>query len=119
MGRLNQYFTREEFACKCGCGFNTVDTELLKLLTAARAHFNKPITITSACRCEAHNERVGGSPNSLHKLGRAADIIVKDVDPADVAHFFDIEFDAPGVGEYNTFTHVDSRTGRARWCGNA
>ena len=32
MAQLSQYFKRSEFACKCGCGFNVVDTELLDVL---------------------------------------------------------------------------------------
>ena len=86
-------------------------------LETVREHFGKPVIITSACRCEAHNERVGGSMASQHKLGRAADIIVKGVDPEDVAEWLNIVNDG-GVGEYSTFTHVDSRSGRkARWIG--
>ena len=90
MTRLSINFTREEFRCKgenChptiagNCGFDTVDTELLRILENVRNHFDEPVTITSACRCMAHNESVGGAHNSQHTKGRAADIIVKDVDP--------------------------------------
>jgi len=108
---ISKHFRREEFACKCGCGFNTVDTELLEILERIREEFGKPVIITSACRCEAHNERVGGSSASQHKLGRAADIIVKGVDPEDVAAWLNMVSDG-GVGTYSTFTHVDSRSGR-------
>ena len=117
MGDLNQYFNRSEFACKCGCGFDTVDAELLELVTMVREYFHCPVTITSGCRCEDYNQRCGGVSNSYHKLGRAADIIVRDADPADVAKFLEDMCEAPGVGDYSTFTHVDSRDGKARWCG--
>ena len=114
---ISKHFRRDEFACKCGCGFNTVDVELLATLEAVREHFGKPVIITSACRCPAHNERVGGASGSQHKLGRAADIIVKDVDPEDVAEGLGVHC-VGGVGEYSTFTHVDSRSDRkARWKG--
>jgi len=116
MTKLNQYFDRDEFACKCGCGFNTVDADLLQLVTAVREYFNQPVSVTSGCRCEAHNESVGGSAGSLHKLGRAADIIVRGIEPDDVAEFLESMCEAPGVGRYSTFTHVDSRTGKAWWC---
>ena len=113
--KLNSFFSREEFECKCGCGFNTVDAELLLILTLIRTHFNKPVIITSGCRCVAHNERVGGGSASQHLLGRAADIIVKGVDPEDVADYARVLNPEGGVGEYSTFTHIDSRCNCARW----
>lgn len=111
---LSPYFQRKEFACKCGCGYDTVDTVLLEALDAIRSHFGRPVTITSGCRCEAHNEAVGGSENSQHKKGRAADIVVRDTSPNDVANF--AEDLGMSVGRYEDFTHIDSRTGPpARW----
>ena len=74
---MNKYFKRSEFACKCGCGFAPVDNELLEVLSIVRVRFKSPVTINSACRCEAHNESVGGADGSKHKLGIAADIDIK------------------------------------------
>ena len=110
MTRLSINFTRSEFACKCGCGFDTVDTELIRLLENIRNYFNQPVHITSACRCERHNEFVGGSRNSQHKRGRAADIIVKGIEPDDVANFADTLMKSGGIGRYSAFTHVDTRS---------
>tara|TARA_R110002012_G_scaffold263287_3_gene446011 strand:+ start:236 stop:586 length:351 start_codon:yes stop_codon:yes gene_type:complete len=115
--RIGKFFLREEFACNCNCGFDTVDTELITILDKVRMHFAKPVTITSGCRCPEYNGKVGGALRSQHVLGRAADIQVKDTDPADVAAYLE-DIQAPGVGRYNTFTHVDSRSSRgARWKG--
>jgi uncharacterized protein YcbK (DUF882 family) len=114
---LNKYFNRSEFACKCGCGFDTVDAELLQHVTVVREYFNTPVRINSACRCESHNRKVGGSTGSLHKKGRAADITVDGVDPSKVVAFLDNVVSPGGLGEYKTFTHVDSRRGAARWVG--
>jgi len=77
MGNVSQNFNRSEFACKCGCGFSTVDVDLIKVLEVVRRRFGKPITINSACRCEDHNKNIGGSYGSKHKQGIAADIVVK------------------------------------------
>jgi len=78
----------------------------------------KPITITSACRCETHNRNVGGSEKSKHKLGIAADIQVKDTPPNEVYSYIDGCYpDTLGLGSYNNFTHVDVRHDRARWGG--
>ena len=116
--KLSKHFSREEFACSCGCGFDTVDVNLIRKLEKIRIHFMTPVTITSACRCNAHNESVNGAARSQHKLGRAADIIVHGVEPDDVADWADAEFTDGGIGRYSSFTHIDSRNGKAGWSGN-
>ena len=113
---MSKYFSRSEFSCNCGCGFNTVDFELIQMLDGLRENFDKPIHITSGCRCEDYNAKVGGSVNSQHLLGRAADIQVKDIDPAIVYEIAD-KMGFGGAGCYATFTHVDTRDGKARWEG--
>lgn len=119
MGDLSENFSRHEFACKCGCGFDTVDADLLDLLQRIRSHFGEPITITSACRCPERNKKVGGAANSQHLYGRAADIVVSQLTlsrAADFAHCW--LGDSGGVGEYADFVHIDTRTnGPARWEG--
>lgn len=116
MGDLARYFSRREFACKCGCGFDTVDAELLEVLTVVREHFDAPVTITSGCRCAEHNAAVGGSPNSQHLLGRAADIVVKGVPAIEVYRYLNLVYQGElGLGRYQTFTHVDTRSTAARW----
>ena len=117
MNKMSVNFRRSEFACKCGCGFNTVDSELLRALENIRNYFDKPVHILSACRCERHNEYVNGARLSQHKRGRAADIIVDGVEPDDVADFAEVLMRSGGVGRYSTFTHIDTRTNKAvtRW----
>lgn len=115
MNKLSKNFSRSEFACKCGCGFDTVDTELLEILEKVRTHFGKPVTINSACRCENHNESIGGGKNSQHKFGRAADIVVKGIQPSQVVEFIESAYPDCGLGIYPTFTHIDSRGIKARW----
>lgn len=116
MGDVSTNFNRSEFACKCDCGFNAVDVELLKLLETIRKRFNTPITINSACRCEAHNESVGGAKRSKHKLGVAADIEVHGVTPAEVFRFVDTYMPSKyGVKSYKAFTHIDVR--KTKWRG--
>lgn len=110
---LSEHFDRREFACSCGCGFDTVDVELLKMLEKIRVYFGSAVKINSACRCADKNKQVGGSKNSQHLFGRAADIVVDGVSPKDVADF--AESFADGLGRYNSFTHIDSRGSKARW----
>ena len=74
MAKLSKNFDSSEFACKCGCGYDIPDPELIRMLQTARDLYGKPITITSGCRCIKHNAVSGGTPNSAHIQGKAADI---------------------------------------------
>ena len=126
MGDLSKHFDRSEFQCKgenCAvsgsgnCGQDTIDYALIDVLEQVREHFGNPVVITSGNRCAWYNQQIGGVSNSLHVLGRAADIKVKGVSPDTVADF--LEDKTSGLGRYPTFTHVDSRTGfNARWSGS-
>jgi len=116
--KLSEHFSREEFACKCGCGFDVVDAQLLEMLEDIRTRFNKPVKINSAARCPTHNKAVGGGERSQHLLGKAADIVIEGEQPGYVGSY--VEAKKPtsfGIGVYETFTHVDSRSERARWRG--
>lgn len=115
--RLSRNFKRGEFACRCGCGFDTVDFRLIEGLQRLRDIVGEPIVVNSGCRCAAHNAEMGGSPKSQHLLGKAADIVIRNYRPAMVANMAATlaEFADGGIGIYATFTHVDVRHGRSRW----
>ena len=74
MRKMGPYFFEGEFACKCHCGKNNIDMDLVKNLNKIRKRLGKPIVITSGVRCEQHNRDVGGVEGSLHLYGRAVDI---------------------------------------------
>lgn len=115
---ISKYFKRSEFSCRCGCGQDTVDAELLAILEDVREHFGKPVIINSANRCPTHNKRVGGASKSVHLTGKAADIVVKGVAPDIVHAYLTAKYSGKyGIGKYKTFTHVDSRSTAARWNG--
>lgn len=110
--KLSLYFNRSEFACKCGCGFDTVDTELLNCLDTLRT-FTGKIRITSGCRCPKHNTLVGGREKSYHMWGRAVDIQVEGLLPANVYELLDNLYPGSyGLMEYKNFVHFDTRTGK-------
>lgn len=60
------YFQENETACRCGCGLDNWNPNLMEKLLRTRVHYMKPIVVTSLCRCTAHNAKVGGSPTSTH-----------------------------------------------------
>jgi len=111
-------FKISEFNCK-GTGKmlkGGMDSELiLKLETLRYRLGNKALIINSGYRSESHNRRVGGAPKSLHLYGKAADIVVRGVSASRVYQEADKLFSNGGVGKYNTFTHVDTRSGKARF----
>ena len=122
MGDISPHFNRSEFACQCGCDFDTVDVETLRVLEQVRQHFMQPITITSGCRCEEHNKRIGGASGSQHTKGRAADFKVKATTPKEIYDFLDLLYpDAYGLGLYERVgggrVHLDTRKIKARWEG--
>jgi uncharacterized protein YcbK (DUF882 family) len=113
---LSAHFRLGEFACKDGSDLVLVHSELVELLENIRTHFNKPITIHSAYRTTAHNAKVGGKPDSRHIRGMAADIEIKGVPHAEVAHYAE-QLGCGGVGRYAGFTHVDVWGVGRRWKG--
>lgn len=114
---ISPHFKRTEFACACGCGFDTVDVETIRVLEVVRQHFMLPITITSGCRCKDHNEKIGGAKNSYHTQGRAADFKIKGLDPITIYDFLNTVYSSElGLGLYSSWIHIDTRSGAAaRW----
>jgi uncharacterized protein YcbK (DUF882 family) len=105
--KMTRYFKLSEFACRCGCGLEEVDTKLISSLELMREVYARPIRITSGVRCPAHNRAVGGAPTSVHLEGLAADLAVRDsleryllVDLAIAAGF-------RRIGVAKSFIHID------------
>lgn len=113
---ISENFSRSEFACKCGCGFDTVDVELITVLERLRKYAGAPIVINSGCRCAKHNKAEGGADGSLHLQGKAADIVVKGMKPSGVARVMNEWYpNTYGIGEYSNRVHIDVRVVPARW----
>lgn len=117
--KLTRNFRTVEFDCKGkGCCSKTpINIELVGYLQVIRNYFNKPVTINSGYRCQKHNKKVGGAINSRHTQGMAADIVVKGVKPIEVAKFAET-IGIRGIGLYDSFVHIDSRTTKSYWRGH-
>ena len=77
-----EHFRPEEFKCKCGhcTGYPTqMRVKELKHIERIREHYDRPMVITSALRCEYGNKKVGGVSNSGHLHGRAVDFYMSGV----------------------------------------
>ena len=113
---ISKNFQVKEFACRDGSDTIPIDMELVEVLQEARNYFGAPITINSAYRTPAYNQKVDGVTGSQHIRGTAADITVKGVSPDRVyAYFIEKYPNSYGIGKYQTFTHIDVRSTRARW----
>ncbi|MCC5910657.1 MAG: DUF882 domain-containing protein [Clostridiaceae bacterium] len=115
--QLTKNFQLREFQCRGGTQLVKLDSCLLEKLQQLRDKVGVPVHITSGYRTLEHNRRVGGSPNSQHMLGGAADIQVPSYPPETIATIAE-ELGFTGIGTYPTFTHVDVRTGNlVKWRG--
>lgn len=113
---LSKNFKVKEFACNDGSDKVIIDEKLVDILQKIRDHFGVPVTINSAYRTAEYNSKIGGVSNSQHTKGTAADIDVKGISPKQVAQYAEYLMpDMGGIGEYETFTHVDVRGARSRW----
>jgi uncharacterized protein YcbK (DUF882 family) len=117
---VSKYFKDPEFACKCGCGFCKPDGKLLETLDLIREALGRPVTVTSGCRCPAHNKKVGGVPDSNHTHGDAADIQCPGMSADSVWQAVMKLYRLgklpllAGLGRYDTFCHVDVAPKRAK-----
>jgi uncharacterized protein YcbK (DUF882 family) len=81
--------------------------ELLEILDEVREDYGKPIVITSGYRTEAHNEKVGGKPNSSHLRGLACDVAcTTSRDRFELVRLF-LEYGITRIGIADTFIHID------------
>ena len=121
--KLSKNLESIEFDCSCSkyCSSTLIDDKLVQYIQQIRDHFGKPVKINSAYRCPTHNKKVGGGSNSYHKQGKAADIKIDGVAPAEIAKYAE-SIGILGIGLYETdrdghFVHIDTRTTKAFWYG--
>ena len=82
-----EFFTPEEFRCKCGGKYcngypHTIQPLLVQICERARKWSNHPIAVISGLRCKIHNKNENGVGNSQHLYGEAADLYFYGVTPA-------------------------------------
>jgi hypothetical protein len=119
--KLSKNFSVYEFACKGkGCCSETpIDDKLVEYLQKIRDHFGAKVSIACGHRCEKHNAEVeNAAKKSRHIYGMAADIKVDGVKPIEVARFAE-SMGVKGIGHYDTFVHIDTRTEKSFWYSHA
>lgn len=119
--KLSKNFRVREFKCKDGSDEILIDSKLVNLLQHIRNELGTSLTINSGYRTPTYNKQIGGSSNSQHTKGTAADVCADGVDPLIIAWIADKYLDDAGgveLGSYGIknsgYVHVDVRTGRWR-----
>lgn len=127
MGDTTRNFSRAEFACRCGCGFQDPHPILVVSLQQLRDLAGVCFTITGPCRCTAHNKAVAGARNSRHTPDAAGYCQAADgrLDGMPLRRQYELAMQVPafaqgGIGAYvdegGPRLHLDVRpTGPARW----
>lgn len=124
--KVTKNFSASEFDCNDGSlmpedvMINVI--ELAEQLQILRDHIGKPIRINSAYRSKEYNRRIGGVKNSMHIIGKAADLVASGMSARELNGVIidlirDGKMKEGGVGLYVSqgFVHYDIRGTRARW----
>ena len=113
--QLASNFTAGEFICKCGkCPASLIDDTLTSLLQKLRDKLENPIHINSGYRCPTYNKACGGTSNSNHTKGMAADIKSGGKSTDQIVKLAE-EVGFKGIIQYTgnkNFVHVDTRTAK-------
>lgn len=118
VGDISRSFNRCDFACPCGCGFDTVDVELVKVLQKAWDYFDNPMIIIAGTFCMRYSEKIEGTMFSQHTKAKAADIRIRNISLDNLYCYLDTKYPhCYGIGIYTVknFIHFDVRHIRARW----
>jgi uncharacterized protein YcbK (DUF882 family) len=128
MGDLTKNISASELLCKCpSCEVRIQDhEEVIGVVQHICDHFAEyhsssiRLEITSAARCREHNLTVGSNDESQHIRCSAMDIKLfcdgQQIPPKQVYRYADKAFSfGYGIGSYSSFTHIDTRSKKARW----
>lgn len=105
--QLTKNFNSSEFACPC-CGQVEMDDQFMTRLQTIRTTLNKPMRITSGFRCIKRNAEVGGSRNSAHLRGQAADFTCVNSRDRFIIISTAIQIGITRIGIGATFLHLDT-----------
>jgi uncharacterized protein YcbK (DUF882 family) len=95
------------------------DTKLFAALYVVQRKFgiDAPLTLNSGYRTPETNlmlRESGAAPNSQHLIGGAVDFAIPGVEPITVSRYVQT-LGMGGVGNYPTFTHMDTRGNQVYW----
>lgn len=116
---LTTHFSAWEMRCRCGraeCDAAPMQRPLLDKVELLRVEWGKPLSPTSARRCEYWNREVGGAPASQHLSGNAVDFFFPNLAEMESFAILAEKFRFAGIGKGRGIVHLDERPfGMARW----
>lgn len=116
--KVSAHLDSSEIVCKCGCGRSNLSKKAIDLFEAVRHKLgDRPLYVTSACRCSKHSVAVGGYADDQHVKGNAFDVYSKDFTPEDIAEAAEL-CGANGIGLMSGAVHFDAGDRLIPWRGN-
>ena len=126
--QITANFQWQELSCPC-CNKIKILPGLFKHMQALerlRLEVGFPIIVNSGYRCKYHNNAVGGMPRSWHRLFatdiRPMSTSLEEGTDTLLIHERLVEinecaesFGFKGIGQYETFIHLDMRPVLTRW----
>lgn len=119
---LGPYFKTSEFSCQCvneSCVEQKISKAIVEKLGNVRVELGKPIKITSAFRCDKHQEALRSAgvntvvaKKSTHELGDAVDARPVDRNLEGFDEICAKQFMSIGIAK--TFLHLDLRKDKIR-----
>jgi zinc D-Ala-D-Ala carboxypeptidase len=114
-----KYFTKSELACPC-CGVSALmRLETVDRLDRLRELFGKPLQLSSAYRCPAHNAAVSSTgADGPHTTGQAVDVVCRGTDAFVLAgQAMRLGFTGIGVQQRggSRFLHLDDLPNSSRF----
>lgn len=114
--KLTEHFDSTEFLCKCGCGQggDSMNMTFVHKLERARTLAETSFVITSGYRCAEYNRKVGGTSDSDHLVGNAADIAAQNSTKKFAIVNALMEEGFTRIGDGEDFVHVDNSITKAQ-----
>lgn len=124
--KLSDHFSTKEMDCQCNhesCKEQRISKELIQRLENIRIDVNQPLVVTSAFRCQKHQEDIRNSgvstvvakKQSQHELGNAVDVRPKDRQGIRGPFLLICEHYFTTIGLSDKFLHLDMRKDKIRW----
>jgi len=113
-----KHFTDDELRCRCGCG-GLPSVEFQEALEQLRVQYGHPMRLSSAHRCQEHNDKVSSTGrNGPHTKG-AVDVLVWGPDAYElISDAILLDWSGIGVSQKGPkgarFIHLDDTDGPTR-----
>ncbi len=111
--KISENFTRGDFACNCGyCGGEfKMSLALIGILEHLKAKFSQEVRIHRAYVCEYHAKELFGGNKDYHRLGKAVDFSIDNVELKDIFKEVETLEELTGIGfvPAKGLIHIDMR----------